>query len=110
MKNQELAKELQSLNVDGAKYKTKLSRKFNMRKPYEPSSPGKVFAFIPGTIRKVFVKEGDMVKKGDSLLTLEAMKMNNLVVASSEGIIKTLHVKSGEVVSNKQLLVEIEGS
>ncbi|MDP2423886.1 MAG: biotin/lipoyl-containing protein [Bacteroidales bacterium] len=108
MKENEPVPPLSSFNVDGAKYKTHLSRKYNQRKPYIAANPKKIIAFIPGTIRQIFVKVGDEVKMGDKLLTLEAMKMNNNVVSLVDGVVKALHVNTGEVVSNKQLLVELE--
>lgn len=89
------------------KYKTLLTQKFKDRKPYVPVDHKKIYAFIPGTIKKVFVKEGDKVKKGEKLLILEAMKMNNELTTLVNGKIKKIHCKSGEMVTKNQLLVEI---
>jgi biotin carboxyl carrier protein len=99
-----------SLEVyEGAKFKTLFTRNFNARKPYAPIDLTKVKAFIPGTIRKIYVKEGQKVKRGDKLLALEAMKMMNELIATMDGIVKTIHVKTGMNVANKQVLVELEG-
>ncbi len=108
MKESKPTETLQNFLVDGAKYKTLLSRKYNLRKAYEPVDHKKIVAFIPGTIKKVYIKTGDIVKKGDKLLTLEAMKMSNNVVFSTNGVVKAIYVNSGDVVSNKQLLAELE--
>jgi biotin carboxyl carrier protein len=89
------------------KYQTLLTKKYQDRKPYVAVDNRKVYAFIPGTIRKVFVKEGDKVKKGDKLLILEAMKMNNELTTEMNGKVKKIHCKTGEMVSKNQLLVEI---
>jgi biotin carboxyl carrier protein len=95
---------------EGAKFKTLLTRKHLARKPHVPEDLRIVKSFIPGTIRKVFVKEGQPVKKGEKLCTLEAMKMVNLICAAMDGIVKIIHVKPGTLVSNKQVLVELEES
>ena len=97
-----------TLNVDNTEYKTKLTRTFHLRKPYVPLDKRKITAFIPGTIRKFYVKEGDKVKIGDKLLVLEAMKMKNDLLSPLKGKVKKIHVKIEENVSNKQLLVELE--
>lgn len=100
--------ELHDFNYDGLKLKTVFTKKFENRKPYEPANPKKVTAFIPGTIVKVFVKEKEKVKKGDSLLSLQAMKMNNVLTAPVNGIVKKIYVKPGEVVVKNFLLVELK--
>ncbi|HHN48273.1 MAG TPA: acetyl-CoA carboxylase biotin carboxyl carrier protein subunit [Bacteroidales bacterium] len=94
--------------VDGDKYRTQLSRKYTLRKPYEPVDPKKITAFIPGTIKKVLVSEGSKVSKGDKLLVLEAMKMNNSLLAPEAGVVSKVLVKSGQNVSKNQLLVELK--
>ncbi len=108
MKEQETLESIQTFIVDGDKYKTRLSRKYTERKPYQPHNPKMIFAFIPGTIKKVLISEGDSVNKGDNLLVLEAMKMNNSILATAQGIIAKVLVKPGQVVSKNQLLIEIE--
>lgn len=107
MKEKETDEAIQTFVVDGDKYKTRLSRKYNLRKPYEPLDPKKITAFIPGTIRKVLAREGDKVVKGDNLLVLEAMKMNNSLLAPIDGVIGKILVKTGQTVSKNQLLIEI---
>lgn len=68
----------------------------------------KVSAPLPGTIFKIKVKEGDSVKKGDIVLVLEAMKMENNILAEKEGTIKKIIVKEGDAVLQGDLLIEIE--
>lgn len=93
--------------IDNIKYKTTLTKKFMARKSYEPINFNKVYSFIPGTVRRVFVKEGAKVKKGTQLLELEAMKMMNNITAPVDGIITKINVKSGDLVSKSVLLVEM---
>ncbi len=67
-----------------------------------------VKAPLPGTIVKVMVKEGDVVKLGDKLLVMEAMKMENDVLAEKAGAILKVNIKEGQVVLQNELLVEIQ--
>jgi len=99
---------LEIFTLDEVAFKTTLTRKYLNRKPYAPSDPKKVFAFIPGTIIKIFVKENHKVKKGEELLALQAMKMNNHLLAPKNGIRKKIHIKQGETVAKNQLLVELK--
>lgn len=89
-------------------YRTTLTKKFANRKPYTPPNSKKMTAFIPGTIMKVLVKDGTKVKKGETLLILQAMKMDNHIQASHNGVIKKVYVKQGEVVPKNYLLIEIK--
>jgi len=65
-------------------------------------------ASIPGTIIKVLVKEGDEVKEGESLLVIEAMKMETNIVASSAGIIESVLKEEGQQVKTGELLIKIK--
>ncbi len=67
----------------------------------------KVVAPLPGTILKMFVKEGDTVNVGDKLLIMEAMKMENDVLAEKGGTIKSLKVSQNDSVLQNDLLIEI---
>lgn len=107
-KEEKSPEKLKLLNIDYFKYKTQLTKKFENRKVYKEDDPRMVLAFIPGTIRKIVVKEGDVVKKGDLLLTLEAMKMKNRIVSPIDGIVKTISAKTGVVVPKNTVLVEME--
>ena len=89
-------------------YRTSLTKKFASRTPYTPPDSRKVVAFIPGTILKVNVKEGHKVKKGDTLLVLQAMKMDNHLLATRNGTVKKVYVKQGEVVPKRHLLIELK--
>ncbi len=62
---------------------------------------------IPGLITKINIREGDTIEKGDSLIILEAMKMENEIKADSQGTIKKLLIKEGSPVEKDQALLII---
>ena len=100
--------DFKKLEIDSTKYETRLTRKFLNRKPYKSPDPLKITAFIPGAIKKVFIREGSIVNPGDQLLMLEAMKMENIFRATEKRKIKKIHVREGESVIKNQLLIELE--
>ncbi len=67
-----------------------------------------VTAYIPGLINKILVKEGQKVKKGEQILTFEAMKMNNRVYSNKNAKIKRLFVKIGDLFPRGTILAELE--
>ena len=101
-------KEMTTFVVDDTAYNTALTTKFENRKQYAPANTKRGIAFIPGTIREIFVKVGDKVNKNDPVLILEAMKMRNFVNAPETGKIKAIHVKTDKSVPNSELLFEME--
>ncbi len=68
---------------------------------------GNLTAPMPGNVRAVNVQEGEAVTKGQTLIVLEAMKMEIRVQAPGNGIVKKLFVKQGQTVEREQRLVEI---
>lgn len=107
-KDDKYSGKLKTLNIEYFKYRTLLTEKFQKRKIYKAKDPKQVLAFIPGTIRKVSVKEGDKVKAGDLLLILDAMKMKNRILSPFEGIVKKVNAEAGNIVAKNQVLVELE--
>jgi glutaconyl-CoA/methylmalonyl-CoA decarboxylase subunit gamma len=67
-----------------------------------------VKAPLPGTIIQVLVKAGDKIAIGQKLLTMEAMKMENNVLAERDGTVTNVKVKPGDNVQQNDVLVEIE--
>ena len=63
---------------------------------------------MPGLVRSVNVEQGESVSKGQTLLVLEAMKMEIRIHAPREGVIKKISVKQGQTVEREQVLIEIE--
>ena len=68
----------------------------------------RVTAPMPGQVRAVNISEGDTVTKGQTLLVLEAMKMEIRIHAQQDGVVKKLLVKQGQTVEREQVLIEVE--
>ena len=96
------------LNIDTSLYKTRISSKFKNRKPYQPEDPRIILSFIPGTVLSILIKEGQEIKKGDDLLILDAMKMQNKLKCNLDGKVKTIAVNKGDKVSKGTVLLELE--
>ena len=71
------------------------------------SSTGDVAAPMPGTVLKVKVALGETVKKGQVLLILEAMKMENEIVSPADGKVAILNVEAGKAVTAGEVMVSI---
>ncbi|MBR9979310.1 MAG: acetyl-CoA carboxylase biotin carboxyl carrier protein subunit [Bacteroidetes bacterium] len=94
--------------IDDSRYQTRITKKFANRTAFEKPDPKQLRAFIPGVIQNILVQPGQTVRRGDSLLILEAMKMRNDVTAQVDGKIKSIHVNNNERVVKKHLLIEFE--
>lgn len=73
-------------------------------RPAAPSSKGSIKSPLPGVILDVKVKEGDAVKRGQTLMILEAMKMENEISAPQDGTIASVNVSKGDTVNSGDLL------
>ncbi|MGO5074375.1 pyruvate carboxylase [Clostridium sporogenes] len=80
----------------------------NSTKMADPANKKHIGSSIPGTVIKVLVNKGDKIKEGDSLIVIEAMKMETNIVASFGGVVENLLVKEGDQVKSGQLLLELE--
>ncbi len=98
----------QTLTLDGTVYDTTFTRNFLNRKPFQPKDARRLLAIIPGLILELLVAPGERVRSGQSLLILEAMKMQNHIANHDQGTVKALHVAVGDMVTKGQLLVEFE--
>lgn len=63
---------------------------------------------MPGLVRSVNIEEGEAVVKGQTLLTVEAMKMEIRIQAPRDGIVKSLTVKVGQTVEREEILIVLE--
>jgi biotin carboxyl carrier protein len=75
--------------------------------PQQTQSGGGVYSPMSGKVLKTHVKEGDSVKSGDLLLVLEAMKMENMILASTSGVVKNMSVRDGDTVDEGQCLMTL---
>jgi biotin carboxyl carrier protein len=103
-----VSKKFSQIGLENGLYETLTTRKFEKRKLYEKQDPGIVKAVIPGVIVEIAAKPGATVQKGETLMTLEAMKMLNRIMAPIDGEVKTVRVKKGEKVVKGQVLIELK--
>ena len=89
-------------------YHTESERPKKTTRP-EETKGRTVKAPLPGVILELRIKEGDAVKAGDVLMIMEAMKMENNIVAPGDGTVTSLKVAKGDNVLEGDLLVEIGG-
>ena len=100
------------IKVNGRKYPLVLKDKFDLllEKMGMNTNAGakvnNVRAPMPGLIIDLKVKNGDSVKAGDPLLILEAMKMENIIKAPGDAIVRSVKVSMGEGVEKNQVLIE----
>ena len=96
------------LNIDTSLYTTRISKKFQNRKSYKPADPRIILSFIPGTVLDIFIEKGQSVKKGEVLMILDAMKMQNKLKCIMDGKVKSIAVNKGDKVSKDTVLLELE--
>ena len=100
--------------VNGNKYTIQISDEYDQLVEKMGLSKGKaqqikdIKAPMPGLVLSTKVKIGQTVAKGDALLILEAMKMENVLKAAGDGIIKSILTKKGDAVDKGQVLIELE--
>lgn len=75
--------------------------------PSAPKGAGHVKSPLPGVILDIYVKEGDMVTKGQKLLCLEAMKMENNIASDKDGKIIKISANKGDTIMEGDILVTI---
>jgi len=74
----------------------------------DDSKAADIKAPMPGLVIAIKVAKGDVIEKGSPLIILEAMKMENIIKSTGEGIIKKISVKAGQAVEKNELLIEVE--
>ncbi len=108
-----VAKSMQ-LKINGNKYTVQIQDKYDQlvsKLGLNKSTAVKINeikAQMPGLVLEIDVKEGDTIQKGDKVLILEAMKMENVIKALGDGIIKKIHVTKGQSIEKGQILIELE--
>lgn len=101
--------ESRAVILDGATYTLTIAEDANVpqRKRAGGTTSGDPTAQMPGQVRELLVSPGDRVTKGQTLLVLEAMKMELRVTAPTAGIVRRLLVSLGDVVERHQRLLEL---
>ncbi|WXR60648.1 biotin/lipoyl-containing protein [Peptostreptococcaceae bacterium AGR-M142] len=117
--------EVEEIKADGSVATQTVSRPAPVSKPApKPAAPAKkavpkaapkqvtagastIDAPMPGTILDIKVKEGDSVKEGQVIVILEAMKMENELMAPADGVIASINVEKGASVNPGEVLVSI---
>ncbi len=90
-----------------------INESFKVYRGFKPSgltnaNAGTLITDMPGKIVKVMTAVGTEIKQGDTLLILEAMKMENEIKAGMDGTVKAIHVKEGQTLDSGHLMLEIE--
>ncbi len=75
--------------------------------PAGPKGSGFIKSPLPGTIIDIYVKVGDVVRTGDKLLTLEAMKMENIINSDKSGKVISVNFKKSDAVMEGDILIEV---
>ncbi|MHA2225758.1 MAG: biotin/lipoyl-containing protein [Candidatus Hodarchaeales archaeon] len=97
------------IHLDGEDYE--LKRVSDVEDEFEETEEeGSLTSPMPGRIVKILVKPGDNVTKGQDLLIIEAMKMENKIVAPYDGTIKMVYFPEGDQVEANVLLIDLEAS
>lgn len=89
-------------------YPTNVTQRFLNRKKWERPNPNIVLSFIPGTMLRLLVKEGQAVKAGDKLAVFVAMKMHNAVLAPHDGKVVKIFVGEGDKFPKGASLFEVK--
>ena len=97
-----------TLIIHGGKYRTTFTKKFENRPVWTKPDKNKIVSYIPGTVKEMFIREGDIVKKGDNMLVLEAMKMFNTICSPRDAFIKKIYVRSNDKIPKGFIMIEIE--
>jgi biotin carboxyl carrier protein len=103
-----------SIKINGNVYQTKIADKYDRLIKEIGLSVGNtqklniIKSPMPGLVLTTMVNVGDIVQKGDTLLILEAMKMENVIKAPADAVVKAIHITKGQAVEKAQLLIEME--
>ena len=113
------------LEVNGTPYEVEIHRKVKtsktpkviapvIKEPFKPEIDKRgggeahpILAPLPGTILKVHVNPGDIIAKGQLLMVMEAMKMENQVLADRKGVVENIEVKEGDTVLQGDVLIKL---
>ncbi len=77
-------------------YETKLTEKFKNREVWKKPDLQEIKSIIPGSVTSIYVTVGQKVKKGEAIMSYEAMKMHNIVQAPFDGVVEQIYVSCGQ--------------
>lgn len=103
-----------TLRIDGVKYTVAIADYYERLVQQLGLATGKsqkinsVKAPMPGLVINILVQAGQAVQKDDPLMILEAMKMENVIKAAGEGVVKKINIEKGQPVDKGQTLLEFE--
>lgn len=103
-----------TLKINGSTYKVEVKDKFDLllqRMGLNASTQTEVKelkAPMPGMVTDIRVSVGQKINKGDAMIVLEAMKMENMLKAPTDGIIKSIEVIKGKSVEKNQVMIVFE--
>jgi biotin carboxyl carrier protein len=89
---------------DGCVYELEVQRAAGRRRS---AAAGSLAAPMPATVRQIRVRVGDSVAPGDTLIVLEAMKMELPIRASADGLVSAVHCREGELVQPGRPLIDL---
>jgi acetyl-CoA/propionyl-CoA carboxylase biotin carboxyl carrier protein len=96
-----------NLNSGSGQSKTK-SKPRAQQSSIKTTATGHIAVPMQGTVVKVHVNVGDTVKSGETVITLEAMKMENAIASDTDGVVKEVKVKAGDALSPGDVVAIIE--
>lgn len=103
-----------TIKVNGNNYTVKVEDKFDQLLKQlgldniASAKIAEIKAPMPGLVLDIIVEEGIEVKKGDNLLILEAMKMENIIKSPADGVVKKLSIIKGDKVEKNQVLLQFK--
>ncbi|SOD20144.1 biotin/lipoyl-containing protein [Pedobacter xixiisoli] len=106
------AEKLAKIKVNGTEYQVQVTTQLDLLLKQlgldnlNANKIAQIKAPMPGLVLNILVKEGDEVKKGDSLVVLEAMKMENIIKSPADAIIKKIEVKQGDKIEKNTVLIQ----
>lgn len=110
--SEDRAEKTSVIKVNGALYKVAIEDQYDLllkQLGFDNTKSNKMLeikAPMPGLVLNVMVEEGQEVNKGDNLLVLEAMKMENIIKSPSSGIVKKIRVNKGDKVEKNEILIQ----
>jgi biotin carboxyl carrier protein len=90
-----------------------VNKTYNIYRGYKPSGlggadEGELLTKMPGKVVKIMAEIGQEVEKGQTLLILEAMKMENEIKSGIDGVVKAIHVNEGDALEENVVMLEVE--